>query len=123
VALAPGDRVEVELRADLVDADYVWRWHTRVHGPRPATEPRLRLAQSSFAAEVLSPDRLRRRGEDHVPVLSEPGQGALMALALMGQGRDLGAIADALAAQFPGPFPDRKAALAFAAGLSENYSR
>ena len=52
VGVEPGDRIEVDLDATLVDDAYVWSWATRVG--RGATEL-ARFRQSSFYAEPLSP--------------------------------------------------------------------
>jgi protein arginine N-methyltransferase 1 len=52
VALVMGDSVEIELRAKLVEDDYVWIWNSRVLDEHGAE--RIRFHQSSFYGKPLS---------------------------------------------------------------------
>ncbi len=61
VALVPGDEVLVELSANLVGGDYVWRWRTRVTGGTESRKPKAAFDQSTFFGDVLSPSQFRRR--------------------------------------------------------------
>ena len=65
--LEPGDQVVVDLRAELVVGEYVWRWNTTVTGADG--EPRWRYRQSTLLGVPLSAASLRRRASTHVSTL------------------------------------------------------
>jgi protein arginine N-methyltransferase 1 len=71
VQLEEGDVSEVDLRANLVGDDYVWRWETRV--PSTDTRAAIDFRQSSFYGSVFSPSFLKKHSAEFVPVLSEAG--------------------------------------------------
>ena len=121
VALLPGDTVAVDLRADLVGADYVWRWDTRVVGADGRGKAEFK--QSTFFGVPLAPARLRRRAADFVPTPDEDAQIDLFVLGLLCGGTALGEIARRLAARFPGRFPGWPQALTRVSDLSERYTR
>ena len=117
--LEPGDQVVVDLRAELVVGEYVWRWNTTVTGADG--EPRWRYRQSTLLGVPLSAASLRRRASTHVPMLGEDGEVDRHVLEAMAGGRSLGAIARELATRFPGRFSMFKAALDHVADLSVRY--
>jgi protein arginine N-methyltransferase 1 len=121
IELAPGDRVTAELHADLVGADYVWRWNTRVTGAagRAAAD----LKQSTFLGTPLAADGLRKRAAEFVPAPTEDAATDLFILGLLVEGLPLGQIAGRLAARFPARFADWRQALTQVGDLSEKYSR
>ena len=120
VELMAGDQVEVRLRADFVQSDYVWSWETRViSGERVKAEFR----QSSFKGAPLSPDRLRKRAHRFVPEPNEDCRIDSFGLDLMRQKLSLDEIAKALLAEYPVRFKNWNAALTKAADLSEQYSK
>ena len=55
VAVREGERVNVKLRADLVQGDYVWSWATDF------TDQKIRFEQSTFFGVALSAKELRRK--------------------------------------------------------------
>jgi protein arginine N-methyltransferase 1 len=55
----PGDRLTVELSANLVDGDYLWGWNTRFTPAAAGSEP-IAFRQSNLAAHLVSLDRLQR---------------------------------------------------------------
>ena len=115
----PDDQVVVDLRADLVVGEYVWRWNTTVTGADG--EPRWRYRQSTLLGVPLSAASLRRRASTHVSTLGEDGEVDRHVLEAMAGGRSLGAIARELATRFPGRFSMFKAALDHVADLSVRY--
>jgi protein arginine N-methyltransferase 1 len=121
VPLEDGDRVSVNLRADLVGEDYVWSWESRVSAP--AGELKAEFRQSSFMGKPLSPESLRRVADSFRPALGEDGEIDRLVLGLMNGERSLGEIARELAERFPERFPSARAALTRAGELSEKYSR
>jgi protein arginine N-methyltransferase 1 len=57
VELRAGDRVETDLRADLVNGEYVWTWNTEL---RPGGREPRSFRQSTLRGALLSLDDLRR---------------------------------------------------------------
>jgi protein arginine N-methyltransferase 1 len=120
VDLAPGDEIAVELYADLLGDDYVWRWNTTVTsaggGPVKAA-----FRQSTFLGQPLTAESLRLRRPDHTPRLNEEGRIAAFVLGEMRGERSLGDIARDLAARFPEVCPDQATALSYAARLARKF--
>jgi type I protein arginine methyltransferase len=120
--LAPGDRVSIRFRADLVGGEYVWRWETLVTGASRDGSPRAHLRQSTFDGMTFTPQVLRKRRSDFVPTLSLDGQIDATALAAMGEGLTLQEIATRILERFPDRFETLQSALDRAAELSVTYS-
>lgn len=122
VALDAGDSVEAALCADLVGADYVWRWHTRIFAAaQPA--PRAEFRQSTLHGLPLSPQQLRRQGASHVPELAEEGEVDLFILERLRDRVPLGQIAAQVAARYPRRFASVPQALTRVGELSLRYTR
>jgi len=123
VEVAVGDAIDVELYADLVDTDYIWRWNTVIRrGGREGIE-RANFKQSTFLGTPLSPKGLRKRASNYHPSLTEDGQATYAILGLMNEGIELGEIARRMVERFPDHFATQSEALARIAHLSEKYSR
>lgn len=65
--LRQGDIVSVQLRAQLVEDEYVWRWDTSVERAGSTIE---KMHQSTFYAVPLDPSELQRRALSFAPRLS-----------------------------------------------------
>jgi hypothetical protein len=123
VDLSPGDHVSVRLRADLVDDDYVWQWHTRI---APMGDPRLVKAsfqQSTFYSAPLALERLKRREAGFVPQPIEAVEIDRLVLGMIDGRTSLGAIANRLLEYYPQRFERQQDALTHAADLVERYRR
>jgi len=121
IELSAGDRVQVGLRANFVQVDYVWSWQTRVTDSTGAVKAEYR--QSTFNSLPLSLDRLRKRADSFVPEPNEDLQIDGRALDLMQRKLALHQIADILAKEFPARFKIRNEALTRAADLAALYSK
>lgn len=122
VSLSEGQTLSVDLQASLVEADYVWRWTTRIDsaaGPGNG----LRFEQSQLAGAVFSLAKLHRSASDYVPQLSEDGRVNRRTLELMDGERSLEEIARQLATEFPQRFARWQQALAYAAKRSQEHSQ
>jgi protein arginine N-methyltransferase 1 len=118
VSLEAGDRVAVSLRANLVDKDYVWRWETSAtRGGRAVA----RFEQSTLDGAPLSPESLRRRSHEHVPVLTEDGKIDRDILVAIDGRHPLGEIARFLVERWPRRFDGWKAALRRVTELEARY--
>jgi len=123
VALAPADQINVEIKADLVDDDYVWTWKTRVFDQGKPESVKANFNQSTFFASVHSPAQLRRQSDEFVPALNEDGAMDQFILGVMNGERRQGVIANQLIERFPHRFESWRDALTHVAKLSKRYSR
>lgn len=122
LTLEIGDRVEVELRGDLIGEDYVWSWQTAIHAQGDPQRTRARFQQSSFLGQPHSVGQLTKRAESHRPRLNPDGQIDAQILGCMQGQQTLLEIAQAIATEFPARFPTPQEALARVRTLSETYS-
>ena len=104
VAVSPGDRICVTLRADLVGDDYIWRWETQVTDRDSPAKVKADFKQSTFFAVPLSSAQLRKRAASHVPTLNEEGQIERFILSQMDGSTSLEEIARRALHEFPGRF-------------------
>ncbi len=121
VALEPGQEIEVDLHADPVGGDYIWRWDTKIaaHNGRPERI----FHQSTFQGAQFTAEALRRRAADYVPVLSESGRAERWLLEAMDGSTALQEIALAAAERFPAVFRRQEDAFRRVAILAEKFSR
>jgi len=121
VELQQGQPIEVELHADPVAGDYIWRWDTRigVFGSRPEKIFR----QSTFEGAQFMSETLRRRAADYVPVLSDAGLAERWLLQAMDGIASLQEIAQSAAEQFPKVFRRPEDAFRRISALAEKFSR
>jgi protein arginine N-methyltransferase 1 len=120
VRLAPGDRVAARIRVRQIDGSYIWSWDTEI-GTDPEGRPRQSFRQSTFRSAVFSPERLKPHGHDQVPQPNARMAVDRDCLGLVGEGRSLQAIADALMERHPSHFESRKDALGHVTSLLEGY--
>jgi protein arginine N-methyltransferase 1 len=123
VSLAPGQAVAVNLKAKLVENDYVWQWTTRIEPLKGSGDPRIHFEQSQLTGEVLSAAQLNRLASDYIPHLSEEGRLRRRTFEIMDGKVSLEEIARQLVTEFPERFPRWEHALAFAGAISREYSR
>jgi protein arginine N-methyltransferase 1 len=123
VKLSPEDRIVVEIKADLVDDDYVWSWKTEVFDRGSPESAKANFNQSTFFSSVQSPAQLRKQSDDFIPTLNEDGAVDQFVLGLMNGEWRQGEIAGRLLERFPDRFRSRRDALTHVAGLSKRYSR
>ena len=60
--LEAGDRIAVDLRADLVGEDYIWSWNTETRGPDGRGATKAQFRQSEFLGNPMSAEWLRKSG-------------------------------------------------------------
>lgn len=121
VTLAPGDRVTVRLRADLLGEDYVWTWKSEIVRRPDGRGSPLRFEQSTFAGAPLTRQTLSRREAQARPRLGPDGEAARFVLDRLDGKTTLADIADELASQPCGRFASPREALDFVARLSGLY--
>ncbi len=121
VSLCEGQEVSVELHADLVGKDYLWRWETEISTMDDGRK--IHFQQSSFEGADVSAQTLRRHATSHVPILTEEGQAELFILEEMSGSATLEEIARKATARFPRLYPLCDDAFEHAAGLARKFSR
>ena len=119
IGLAAGDKVTVELRADLVAGSYVWSWNSVANRAGHATPVTFR--QSTFRGTIMSPSRLAALSPNHVPPALAEHQVDLFCVSLFDGVISLEQIARQLRAEFPDRFADQADAFGHATGLVQRY--
>jgi protein arginine N-methyltransferase 1 len=117
----PKHVIRVDVRADLIGDDYVWRWTTVANCPT-TSDKIIRYQQSSFFSNVCSVQDLEKRSGTYLPSLNPEGQIYKRALDLMNTRQPLGQIAQTMALEFPKRFPNSDDALGFVGDLSTRWS-
>jgi type I protein arginine methyltransferase len=121
VTVVEGQKIQVELRADLVGQDYVWSWDTKIFVDNET--PANHFQQCTFQGANFSPRFLRCRAVDFVPELSGEGQADRWLLQAMDGSSTMQQIAHSAAERFPQLFPAAGDAFRRAAELAEKLSR
>lgn len=121
VTLEAGQEIELELHADPVGGDYIWRWDTKILGSNG--QPERIFHQSTFEGAQFSSEVLRRRSVDYVPVLSETGQAERWLLEAIDGSTALQEIAEDAAERFPRVFCRKEDAFRRVSALVERFSR
>jgi len=121
VEVDEGEEVSAGLHADLIGADYIWRWEFKA-GAREGREA-VNFKQSTFQGGGISPSSLRKRSGEFVPVLSEAGLAERWLLMAIDGKTPLEQIAVKASEQFPHTFSRPEDAFRRAGELSDRYSR
>jgi len=120
VAISTEQEIQVELHADLIGGDYIWRWETKISEDEKGLIHHFQ--QSTLEGTRFSPQWLRRHATDFVPVLSEAGRAERWLLQAMDGKAPLQEIAQAATERFPKVFPRREEAFRRASELAEKFS-
>ena len=121
VTISAGQEIQLELHADLVGRDYIWRWETKIYEEAQGVVHHFQ--QSTLQGTRFSPQWLRRHAMDFVPVLSEAGEAERWLLQAMDGNAPLQEIASAAAERFPTVFRRQEEAFRRASELAEKFSR
>lgn len=123
VFLEVGDTISVNLQANLVGNDYIWRWNTCVLHQGDSSQVKASFQQSTFFATPLSPVQLRKTSSAYLPSLNEDGEIDRLILELMDEGIMLGDIASQVQTKFPTCFANWQDALTRVGSLAQKYSK
>jgi len=123
VQLFAGDRVDVVLRADLVDDDYVWQWNTKVSSAGVPTSLKADYRQSTFFGVPVSLSNIHKKAASHVASLTEEGKIHRFILQRMNGATSLDEIAVDLVRNFGNRFTSTSTALKMVAELSSRFSK
>ncbi len=120
VALLAGDRVSVQLQAELAGDDYIWRWDTDVY-EGSAPQPRASFRQSILYGTPLSPAQRRSRAAASQPTLDGDDLIDQVILGMMGSANSGEEVARLLCSAFPARFGSPQDALEHVSKLIEKY--
>ena len=121
VELETNQEIEVDLHADPVGGDYVWRWDTRIATQNG--QPERIFRQSTFLGAQFTSERLRKRATDYVPMLSDSGQAERWLIEAMDGSTTLQEIAETAMQRFPKVFLRQDDAFRRVSALAEKFSR
>lgn len=121
VSLEKGDRIEVQLRADLTGQSYTWSWQTVIYSADTTNQKKKHFQQSTFYSQLLSLSKLKKRASTYQPKLSAEGKIDREILHQMDGRNTLEAIASTVQAHFPEKFSNHQQALQHVQELSEIY--
>ena len=123
IEVTPGKRINLRLRADLVNDDYTWSWETKVDERQNPDTPKIHFKQSNFLGVPISPHYLRKRSSGFTPVLTDKGEITSFIL-LRTDGKTTNQqLAEILKKEFPERFANDADALDAVAEVSAEYSK
>jgi type I protein arginine methyltransferase len=123
VFLEVGDTISVNLQANLVGNDYIWRWNSSVFHQGDLSQVKASFQQSTFFATPLSLLQLRKSSSDYLPSLNQDGEIDRLILNLISDGLVLGDIATQVQEKFPTYFTNWQNALTRVGNLAQKYSK
>src|ERR1700730_11404618 len=121
VVIEEGQAILVMLNANLVGADYLWRWETEIARANGAEKVHFR--QSTFEGVQVSLHTLRRHATDHIPVLTAEGEAEHFLLEAMDGRASLQEIAKSAAKQFPKVYSSHEEAFERASEMARKFTR
>jgi protein arginine N-methyltransferase 1 len=122
VEVAKGDRIELQLNADFIRDDYVWRWNTTILDGE-SQQKKAGFKQSTLYGVALSPGKLHKQAATYKPSLNQKGQTKSFILQLMTGDHSLEEIATRVAERFPKQYSDWRDALSDVTTLSQELSQ
>lgn len=120
VAIDAGDRIEANIRANLVNGDYVWSWHTQFYCGEEKTA-HTSFHQSTFKSSVIEPSALKRRASTHAPAATISAEIDVFCLSQFDGKTTLESIARELVERYPARFSSWKNALDHVAAIGDRY--
>jgi protein arginine N-methyltransferase 1 len=121
VVIEEGQEILLNLHANQVGKDYLWKWETEVPGADGGKRAHFR--QSSFEGAIVSSRILRRHAMDHIPVLTAEGEAERFLLEAMDGRASLEEIAKNAAERFPKVYSSHEDAFERASELARKFSR
>jgi protein arginine N-methyltransferase 1 len=121
VTLAKGDTITLDIRADLIGGQYIWRWHTRIHSSDNPQEIKADFNQSTSFDSALTAESIAMHASNRQPKLGEDGEIDLFILGRMNGRTTLDKIAQLVQKRFPARFKAPPEALIYVYDLSQQY--
>jgi type I protein arginine methyltransferase len=121
VEIEEGQEISVDLHANLVGKDYIWRWETEIAAANGGKKVHFR--QSAFEGLTVSSHTLRRHAVDYVPVLTAEGEAERFLMGAMDGTTSLEEIAKRAAERFPKVYSSHEEAFERVSELARKFSR
>jgi protein arginine N-methyltransferase 1 len=121
VAVAKGDRITLNIQADLINGQYEWAWQTRIHSGEPPQTIKAHFEQSTQQDDTLKKAVLHRNILDFRPNLTEAGEIDLLILGMMDGRHTIEEIAEEAQAKYPVHFKTKIAAQFYVNVLSREF--
>ncbi|MDP1624275.1 MAG: hypothetical protein Q8L64_00745 [bacterium] len=121
VRAAKGDRVELQLKATLVDDDYVWNWNTHITDGKG--REKARFEQSTFYSQRIPLAELKKNDLAYVPEINSEGAIDKFIIASMNGTETIQEMAKTVITKFPDAFKDVRDAAARVSRLAKKYSK
>lgn len=120
VKVCKGDDISTQIKATLLDDDYVWNWHTQITG-EPGEE-KAQFEQSTFYSQWSSLADLRKNDLGYVPAINLEGEIDKFIVSSMNGSATIEKIAKKIVREFPSKFRDVRDAAARVSNLAKKYS-
>jgi protein arginine N-methyltransferase 1 len=121
VTLAKGDTITLDIRADLIGGQYIWRWHTRINSGDNSQEIKANFEQSTSLESSLENKAQNGRVLDFTPAISEEGKLDYYILGKMNGRTTLDVIAQQVQKKFPSRFKVPGESQFYVNTLSQEY--
>jgi protein arginine N-methyltransferase 1 len=121
VTIAKGDTITLDIRADLVNDQYLWRWHTCIHSGDDPQVIKANYEQSTDLDSALESAVLHESVLNFRPSRSESGEIDHFILGMMDGGNTIDHIARGAQAKYPVRFKTQREAQYYVNGLSQDY--
>jgi protein arginine N-methyltransferase 1 len=122
VPIEKGDTIILSIRADLVEDQYLWRWHTRIHSRDDPGSVKADFEQSTSDSS-FNIEPIMERASDLQPSIGEEGEIDIFILGMMNGRTTLEKIAQQVQKRFPARFKAPQEALLYVYDVSQQYSR
>ena len=121
VTLVKGDTITLDIRADLIGGQYIWRWHTRIQSGDNPQEIKADFKQSTSFDSAMNAESIAMHASNRQPTLGEGGEIDLFILGRMNGRTTLDKIAQQVQKRFPARFKAPPEALIYVYNLSQQY--
>lgn len=121
VKVSKGDKIDVQIKANLVDDEYVWTWNTCITDLKGREIAK--FEQSTFYSQRLSISELRKNSLTYVPSINVDGEVDAFIIGSMNGKSSVEQIASSVNEKFPGVFKDVRDASARVSRLAKKYSK
>ena len=121
VSIDKGDTIDLCVQADLVEDQYMWRWHTSIHSDDNPQAIKVNFEQSTDMYSTVESDVLHESVLNFKPARSEAGEIDLYVLGLMDGRTSLEVIAQQAQERFPLRFKAPDESLFYVNVISQLY--
>ena len=122
VPISKGDMITLDISADFIGGQYVWRWFTRIHSQDGPKSIKADFKQSTSFDSVMNAEAIAMHASNRQPMLIEGGEIDLFILGRMNGRTTLDKIAQQVQKRFPARFKAPPEALIYVYDLSQQYS-